>query len=129
MGLTHLDVKISNPAKLEKSWQGKFLVDTEAIDSLVPRNQLEAIDLKPEGQRTYELANGKLIRMDIAIGKLEVLGEISGATIIFGKPDTEPILGVTVLESLGLSIDPQSQTLKKLPAISLKKLIPVFEIL
>ena len=80
MGLTHLDVKISNPAKLEKSWQGKFLVDTEAIDSLVPRNQLEAIDLKPEGQRTYELANGKLIRMDIAIGKLEVLGEISGAT-------------------------------------------------
>ena len=129
MGLTHLDVKISNPAKLEKSWQGKFLVDTETMDSLVPRNQLEAIDLKPEGQRTYELANGKLIRMDIAIGKVEVLGEISGATIIFGEPDTEPILGVTVLESLGLSIDPQSQTLKKLPAISLKKLIPVFEIL
>ena len=123
MGLTHLDVKISNPAKLEKSWQGKFLVDTEAIDSLVPRNQLEAIDLKPEGQRTYELANGKLIRMpNIAIGKLEVLGEISGATIIFGEPDTEPILGVTVLESLGLSIDPQSQTLKKLPAISLSSL-------
>ena len=69
------------------------------MDSLVPRNQLEAIDLKPEGQRIYEFANGKLIRMDIAIGKVEVLGEISGATIIFGEPDTEPILGVTVLES------------------------------
>ena len=64
----------------------------------------------------------------IAIGKVEVLGEISGATIIFGEPDTEPILGVTV-ESLGLSIDPQSQTLKKLPAVSLKKLVSVFEIL
>ena len=48
----------------------------------------------------------------------KVLGEISGATIIFGEPDTEPILGVTVLESLGLSIDPQSQTLKKLPVIT-----------
>ena len=35
MGLTHLDVKISNPAKLEKSWQGKFLVDTGAIGLLL----------------------------------------------------------------------------------------------
>ena len=32
----------------------------------------------------------------------------------------EPILGATALESAGITIDPANQTLKQLPAISLK---------
>ena len=41
-------------------------------------------------------------------------------TVIFGAEDTEPILGVTAVESVGISVDPRTQALKRLPAVSLK---------
>ncbi len=44
-----------------------------------------------------------------------------GGTIIFGDPGTEPILGVTALESVGIDADPRNQTLKRMPATRLKK--------
>ena len=37
-----------------------------------------------------------------------------------GDTDAEPLLGVTALESVGIEVDPNSQTLKKLPAVRLK---------
>ena len=43
MGATHVTVTIRNPADPGKSWEGLFLVDSGAIDSLVPKNHLEAI--------------------------------------------------------------------------------------
>ena len=38
--------------------------------------------------------------------------------------DAEPLLGVTALESAGFTVDPASQTLKRLPAIALKPVTP-----
>ena len=124
MGVTHVTVTIRNPAKPSKSWEGLFLVDTGAIDSLVPGNHLKNIGLKPKGQRTYELADGSELKMDITTGDIEFMGEIVGGTIIFADPKAEPILGVTALESVGIDIDPRSQKLKRMPAIRLKKLKP-----
>ena len=120
MGVTHVTVRIRNPAHPEKFWEGLFLVDTGAIDSLVPRNYLEKIGLQPKAQRTYELADGSEIKMDIGTGDIEFMGEIVGGTIIFGDINSEPILGVTALESVGIEIDTHNQTLKRMPATRLK---------
>jgi len=68
MGAPQVTVTIRNPADPEKAWEGLFLVDTRAVDSLVPRQHLEAIGLQPKGQRAYELADGSEIKMDITIG-------------------------------------------------------------
>ena len=122
MGVPHVDVTIRNPSEPERSWKGPFLVDTGAIDSLVPRPCLEAIGIEPEGQRVYELADGSEIEMDVAVARIEFMGEFVGGTIIFGDADAEPLLGVTALESVGVEIDPQNQRLKKLPAVRLKGL-------
>jgi len=46
--------------------------------------------------------------------------EITVGRVIFGPDDAEPILGVTALESVGITIDPATRTLKRLPAIPLK---------
>ncbi len=124
MGAIHVTVTIRNPAAPEQSWEALFLVDTGAIDSLVPRDHLESIGLRPKAQRTYELADGSEIKMDITTGDIEFMGEIVGGTIIFGDPGIEPILGVTALESVGIDIDPRSKKLKKMPATRLKKLRP-----
>ena len=120
MGVTHVTVTIRNPADPARSWRGPCLVDTGAIDSLVPRPHLEAIGLKPKGQRVYTVADGSEIRMDVTTGQIEFMGDFVGATIIFGDEDAEPLLGDTALESAGIEVDPRDQSLKRLPAVRLK---------
>ena len=122
MGVTQVTVTIRNPADPTRAWEGLFLVDTGAIDSLVPRQHLEAIGLKPKAQRVYELADGSEVKMDITAGDIEFMGEIVGGTIIFGDSDTEPLLGVTALESVGIEVDPRNQRLKRMPATRLKSM-------
>ena len=108
----------------DRVWEGLFLVDTGATDTLVPREYLESIGLAPKGHRTYTLADGSEIQMDITVGQLEFMGDVIGATVVFGEVDTEPLLGVTALESLGIEVDPRNETLKRLPAIRLKGIGP-----
>ena len=122
MGVTHVTVVMRNPADPEKTWEGLFLVDTGAIDCLVPRPHLEAIGLKAKGQRVYGLADGSDLKMDITTGDIEFMGEIVGGTIVFGETNAEPLLGVTALESVGIEVDPRNQTLKRLPSTRLKNL-------
>jgi clan AA aspartic protease len=120
MGTTHVTVAIRNPAKPKKTWKGLFLVDTGAVDCLVPGKHLRRIGLSPKAQRVYELADGSRVKLDVTTGDLEFMGEIVGGTIIFGADDAEPILGVTALESVGIEVDPRNQRLKRLPAARLK---------
>lgn len=120
MGATYVDVTIRNPADLDRSWTGKFLVDTGAFDSLVPRAHLEAIGLEPRGRREYTLADGKSVALDITIAEIEFKGEVVGGTIVYGEEGAEPLLGVTALESGGFEVDPRNEELKRLPAVLLK---------
>ena len=122
MGVTHVDVTVRNPAQRARAWTGAFLVDTGAIDSLAPRRNLDAIGLKPTGRRVYATADGREVEMDVAVGELEIMGEISGGVIVFGDDGDEPLLGVTALESAGIEVDPQNQRLKRLPAVRLRGL-------
>ena len=122
MGATHVTVTIRNSAEPHRTWEGLFLIDTRAADSLVPRPHLESIGLIPKGQRVYELTDGREIRMDITTADIEFMGEIVGGTILFGEANTEPLLGVTALESVGIEVDPINQRLKRLPAVRLKSL-------
>jgi clan AA aspartic protease len=120
MGTTHVTVMVRNPADPERTWEGLFLVDTGAIDCLVPGKHLREIGLMPKAQRTYELADGSETKMEITTGEIEFMGEIVGSTIIIGRDDAEPILGVTALESVGIEVDPRTRRLKRLPAVRLK---------
>jgi clan AA aspartic protease len=118
--MTHVTVIVRNPAQPEREWEGLFLVDTGAIDSLIPGNRLREIGLAPKAKRVFELADGSQVKLDITTGEIEFMGEIVGSTLIFGADDAEPILGVTALESVGIEVDPRSQRLKRLPAVRLK---------
>jgi len=120
MGVTCVDVTVRNPAHRSRAWTGAFLVDTGAIDSLVPRRSLEAIGLSPAGRRTYVTADGREVEIDVTVGELEIMGVLSGGVIVFGDEGAEPLLGVTALESAGIEVDPQNQRLKQLSAVRLR---------
>ena len=124
MGATYITVAIRNPSEPELVWEGEFLIDTGAVDTLVPRQHLESIGLVPEERRTYGLADGNEIRMDIAGAKIEFLNESTWGTVIFGAENVEPLLGVTALESVGVEVDPHNATLNKLPASRLREFRP-----
>lgn len=119
MGTTYANVIVRNPAAPEQEWRGRFLVDTGAFDSLVPGPWLESIGLTPRGSRVYELADGTEIRFDVTVAELEIMGEIVGGAVLFGEPHTQPLLGVTALESAGLEVDPVNRELRRLPNVRL----------
>ena len=125
MGATHVTVRITNPSEPDRFWEGLCLVDTGATDSLVPKLHLEAIGLKPEGKRVYELADGREVAVDVAVAKIEFMGEFVGGTIIFGDADAEPLLGRTTLASAGIEVDPVNQRLTRRPAVRLKSAVSV----
>ena len=120
MGAIHARVRITNPADERKYWDGMFLVDTGATDTIVPRPYLESTGLKPKATRVYTLADGSEIPVDVTVATLEVMGEKVGGTVIFGEPGNEPQLGATTLLSAGIEVDPVNQRLKKLPSVRLK---------
>ena len=120
MGATHVTVLVRNPASPSKTWEGLFLVDTGAVESLVPAKHLKEIGLRAKGQADLRTGRRLRVKLDITTGELEFMGDIVGATLIFGRDDAEPILGVTALESVGIEVDPRSQRLKRLPAVRLK---------
>jgi len=105
----------------KKFYEAVFLVDTGATDSMVPAFELERIGVKKEGKMSYELADGTVKEYPFGLARIEFMGETTAGRVIFGLPGAEPILGVTALESVGIIVDPANKTLKRLPAIPLKK--------
>ena len=120
VGAIHINATIRNPAEREKCWEGRFLVDTGATDSVVPKRYLHEIGLEPEETRLYELADGTEVALGIAAARIELMDTFTAGVVIFGEDEVEPILGVTALESVGVEIDPHNQRLKRLPAVRLK---------
>ncbi len=125
MGITSVPATVLNPGDSAKKWEGEFIVDTGAIDCLVPKQHLEAIGLLEKGRREYVLADGKSLVMPFTTGDIEFMGEKVGVTIIMGEEEAHPLLGVTALESAGIEVDPRDQRLVRLPAVLLTGFRPL----
>ena len=121
MGLTKVTTKLTSLVTPGASYEEVFLVDTGATDSMAPAAELDGIGVQREGKMSYELANGTVKEYPYGLVRIEFMGEVVGTTVVFGKNDVEPILGVTALESVGIEVDPQNQRLKRLPAVRLKR--------
>ena len=111
MGHIYAEITVRPSADSAKSWTGRALVDTGATDTFVPGRELRKLGIKPVGKRLYELADGTVEELPIAVGAVEILGNPAGATLVFAGDDDEPLLGVTVLESAGFWIDPENERL------------------
>ena len=124
MRVRHVNVVIRNPTELSRCWERRFLIDADAINSLVPRPHLETIGLGLKGQRVYELADGSEIKTYVTTGDIEFMDEITAGLIIIGDADAEPLMGVAALEFAGVEVDSRSQRLKKLPPDRLRTSSP-----
>ena len=108
------------PGTSNVGFEGLFLVDTGATDSMAPASELSKAGIESVGRTSYELANGSVHEYAFGLAQIEFMGEITAGRVIFGPDGCEPLLGVTALESVGILVDPANKTLKRLPAIPLK---------
>jgi clan AA aspartic protease len=124
MELTHVTVALKGLGGSNGTYEGDFLVDSGATDCLAPAAKLREIGVQPVGTMVYELADGTKHEYPFGLVEIRFMGEITAGRVIFGPDDVEPLLGITALESVGITIDPASRTLKRLPAIPLKMMAP-----
>ena len=80
---------------------------------MAPASQLRSIGIKPVGERAYELADGTKQKFQFGLAEIRFLNEITAGRVIFGPDNVEPILGATALESVGITVDPANQTLRR----------------
>lgn len=121
MGLIHVSVALRVPGSSDGAYEAIFLVDTGATDSMAPASGLAMAGIRPVGRTSYELADGSVHEYDFGLAQIEFMGEVTAGRVIFGPDDAPPLLGVTALESVGITIDPANRTLKRLPAVPLKQ--------
>jgi len=120
MGFVYAVTEVRNIFGGNEIYSMPFLVDTGATDTIIPANELDRLGIKRESKRNFELADGTIVSYDVGYAFLCVNGEKVVANVVFGEEKSEPMLGVTVLESAGFIVDPIRQILRKTAAIPLK---------
>ena len=95
------------------------LVDTGATLTVVPASLLRQIGVEPLRMQAFVLADGR--RVEYPIGRVEVAveGRSTPTLGVFGPEDVTATLGVVVLESVGLTIDPPHLRLVPTPGLLL----------
>lgn len=87
------------------------LMDTGATYTWAARPILERLGVRAVRKQPFALADGRVVEYDIGEARCRIDGNVQTIPVIFGEPDTEPLLGVVTLEIFGLGVDPLNQTL------------------
>ncbi|MCP8308218.1 MAG: hypothetical protein H3Z53_07575 [archaeon] len=112
MGFTYVKVRVANPSVLEKLEEVDLPVDNDAIFTLIARNTLEKLGLKPVDRERLKVYGGAIVERDIGWALIEYGGKRRVVPVIFGEKEDISILGATGLESLGYQVDPVTKKLK-----------------
>ncbi|HEV2972803.1 MAG TPA: hypothetical protein VGY55_22740 [Pirellulales bacterium] len=120
MRIAQVTVAVCNPADTERRWERLFVIDTEALDCIVPGNRLREIGIEPTRERVYERADGSKVALPVGCAHFEFMGEFVPANVIFGADNADPVLGMLAIQSVGIEFDPLGQRLKRRPAVRLK---------
>jgi predicted aspartyl protease len=127
MGTTYLTARIRRLDKQGAGYTDKFLVDSGATETMVDGDRLRSIGIEPEDELDIELADGSLHTYPMGSARIAVFDGLFGPggkeitnPVLFGPSGIDPILGVTVLESLGLVIDPRHERVLRRRAVLMK---------
>ena len=105
-------VSLYNPEKPERVVEVEAIVDTGAIYSVVRRNILEQLGVKPVERRRFR-AFGGYVERDIGEVGMVLMGRRRVVPVIFGEDGDPVVVGVTALEIFGLEVDVVRGTLKE----------------
>ena len=110
-------IKSSPDAPAKESVQ--MVVDTGAYISVVPREILERLGVKPHWRRKFQLADGSVIEREVGGATFVWDGQEGIAEVVFGEKTDKPLLGAITLESMALKVNMQKQVLESLDTLLL----------
>ena len=87
------------------------VIDTAATYAAMPSPLLSMLGISPEWTREFEMANGNREEHSLAEIRLRINDEERTTICIFGKPDSQPLLGSYTLHGFGLAVDPATGAL------------------
>jgi predicted aspartyl protease len=111
MGEVHVRITIVNPRSGARSDDIAVLADTGATLTIIPAPLLEAVGIEKTLSVTLIYADGRRVRRDAGDAVILVNGESTPCRIVFGEASDVALLGLTVLETLGLAVDPVQRRL------------------
>ncbi len=117
MGLTNIEANVETPLDPQRHAVITFLVDSGAVYSVIPADELEKLGVKPSGERTFFLANGQPVKRRMGEARITLQEQSATCVVLFGEEDDSTLLGVTTLENLGLIFDPMRQKIMSLPML------------
>ncbi len=112
VGITFANVRLSNPHRPDLgSFERKFLIDTGAIYSVVPANDLESLGVARLRREVFGLADGTHQEYDVGEAFLELCSKCGTSPVVFAPEGVTPLVGVVTLESFGLMVNPITREL------------------
>lgn len=117
----YVSVTITDFESQNGTYQSAFRVDPRAVDVLVAAPELNKIGVKPIGKTTYQSNDGTIETGSFGLARIVVEEETTAGRVIFGPDKTESIVPQCVIESLGLTVDPVSNSVKRTSPIPPKE--------
>ena len=112
MGITFINATVRNPEKPKKEEEVEFLVGSGAIFSVVDSRILEKLDIKPNREQEFTLADGTKVKREVGNAIFKINGTIGASPVIFGKKGDSNLFGALTLEALALILDPFKRELR-----------------
>lgn len=111
MGEVRVQIVVANPRTGARSEEVTVLADTGATLTVIPGNILQQLGIQKLRKISLVLADGRRAERDVGDAAVGVNGESVPCRVIFGESGDAALLGLTVLEQLGLAVDPVQRRL------------------
>ena len=127
MGHIKVKLKIANWEDIQVSQKGRItsdkireveidgLVDTGATGLNLPNSIIQELGLAKAGERVVRAANGSVVRNIYGVAWVTIMGRSYHFGAIELPDDCPPLIGVTVLEELDLTVNPLKEILELNP--------------
>ena len=109
MGLFWQSIKVGNQQGGDMV-EVEALVDTGALDTMIPAPLLDELGVQVLTSYSYILADGRMAQLPYGQAAIEIDGVTRICSVVFG-PGDEVLLGATTLETFKLLVDPNDETL------------------
>ena len=95
------------------------LVDTRSTYTWIPSQLLERLEVRPQFQREFETADGRIVQRDLAIAMVRWDGETMPTLVVFGGATDAVLLGAYTLEGFSLAPDPVNRRLVRVRGLAM----------
>ena len=115
MGTFRYPIEIGD-AQQQRFQQVEAWVDSGATYTWIPSPLLEELGYSPRYRRQFATADGRIIERDLGRVLIRIGEETHLSLVVFGDPESLPLLGFVTLDEFGLGVDTVNHTL--MPVVS-----------